>query len=99
MKDELRDAAMKWAWKRWEDGWTIQDQYDTVWDAGYEAGKPKWIPIRSAADLPTKTGWYLVTTTKTGTRTVIEALFKDGEFHERCVIAWQPLPEPYTEGE
>lgn len=62
-------------------------------DAGYSAGQSKWVRIEDRS--PEKRDWYLVTSNKTGALKVYEAEFADGAFNFRCVLAWQPLPQPY----
>jgi len=69
--------------------------------AGYEAGKPKWIPIRSADDLPKLDGSYLwkhhnkrhhfaENNHNTATRSA--------DYYVDRFCAYMPIP-PYTEGE
>ena len=70
-----------------------------------EVGKPKWIPI---PQMPSDEGLlYLLTVLEsysTKTEIAIRKLCKDDDgevyfpFSAGKVLAWQPLPEPYTEG-
>lgn len=75
-------------------------------DAGYEAGKPKWIPVSER--LPTKDGLYLIT--DTDTLEIEIAWCENGRFgffpNKGLRIrfealdhasAWQPLPDPFVE--
>lgn len=86
-----------------------RQSFNEDFDAGYEAGKPKWIPIRSADDLPKEYGEYYATTIvetdpfATEPR-VIKAVYDDitkDRFWLGSFSAWMPIvkPEPYTEGE
>ena len=73
---------------------------------GYEAGKPKWIPVTER--LPDEEGWYLVfTTPNRGYRSINKGQFIKGyewdNFKPRWrgaggtwtnVTHWMPLPEP-----
>lgn len=58
--------------------------------------KPQWIPVSER--LPDKPNMYTVTDSKGD---VVRFVFYDNEnsrtYWRRCVRAWMPLPEPYTE--
>ena len=65
--------------------------------------EPRWIPVSER--LPEKQGWYLVTRIDCGEYKFVDDSFlfleDDGTPHwsYKHVVAWQPLPEPYEEGE
>lgn len=75
---------------------------------GYEAGQPKWTPVRSEADLPIEDGYYLATVGAVGIdpdeTTCHELNWFKGKWYLPSdemiemgpVIAWMPLPTPFT---
>jgi len=89
-------------------GWGIpalREKLMAIYDTGYEAGKPKWIPVSER--LPNKDALYIVCCMGfippfTGT-----AWFNPGtqqwslmvDVFIRHITAWMPLPDSYTEGE
>jgi len=111
-KDELRDAATNIKTSEVERTWQAyltlpyrsKSEYKALvhgYAAGYEAGKPKWIPIRSADDLAQPEGLYWVTCQIDGRRfTATAVLSVDDELPGNAVAFCRiSEPEPYTEGE
>lgn len=77
-------------------------EYDRgQYEKGFRDGSKvnKWIPCSER--LPEEDGKYLVSTDGTFGIDVIDiARFENDEWFKSCkIIAWQPLPEPYKEGE
>jgi len=84
---------------------------DGMFDAGYDhaAAELRWIPIRSADDLPKENGYYLVTCGSVGIdpddTTSHELNWFGGKWYLPSdemiemdgVIAWMKKPKPYTE--
>lgn len=103
-EEQARDAAMKLAWERWEDGLTIQEQYDTVWDAALEYAN-RWTYCEDA--LPSEFDWYLVSIVDTndlGTFRYTDVVCFGHQIESgntwivneagQKVVAWRPRPEP-----
>lgn len=56
-----------------------------------------WIPVSER--LPGEDGFYLVTTDRTHNIIIDIAYYTDGIWHKASrILAWMPLPEPYTAG-
>lgn len=67
-------------------------------DAAYECGKHanKWIPVSER--LPEETGTYMTTIDYGENGLVTGQRYYYGiglKWNDECVIAWQPLPQPY----
>ena len=74
-----------------------RDQYQKGFEDGKKAG-PDWIPVSER--LPEESGFYIVTIADKYT-TYTNSLFfmkstPDMWEHDKRVIAWMPLPAPYT---
>lgn len=101
MTDELRKAAEIAGTRAFPAHPHFRGTGADLYIAGYEAGKPKWIPIRSADDLPKVGGSYLwkhhnkrhhfaENDHNTATRSA--------DYYVDRFCAYMPIP-PYTEGE
>lgn len=109
MKDERREAARDAAYRYLDWDEPVENDhcvpeytgYIAGYIVGYDAGKPKWIPIRSADDLAQPAGLYWVTCQIDGRRfTATAALSIDDELPGNTVAFCRiSEPEPYTEGE
>ena len=67
----------------------------------------KWNFIHTEADLPKESDWYFVTRIFNSRKYVATVFFNENTkrfYEDSCtplnnIIAWKPLPEPYTESE
>lgn len=74
--------------------------HELAYKKGYEAGKPKWIPVTER--LPEENGYYLccVKSFLFSGRTYINILkcdkngFMEGHIYTDDVTHWMPLPSP-----
>lgn len=74
----------------------IEGDYDLI--GKYEDAEERWIPVSERP--PEEDGDYLVTFQLLSLRPVEACTFTDGQwdkFGYEKVLAWQPLPSPYTQ--
>lgn len=77
-----------------------RDQYNKGYSDGarfgFEAGKPKWIPV--SEEPPKEMGTYMTTVNYGEHGLAVGQRYYYGEglgWDDDCVIAWMPLPAPY----
>ena len=78
--------------------------YKHGYEKGYEAGKPKWIPVSERLPEKCETVLCLLPTKECWVATwniVDDQMWSDGESwcSKDYVTNWMPLPEPPKEGE
>ena len=78
-----------------------RQQYDKGYINGYADAKAEhWIPV--SEKLPKETGTYMTTIDYGEYGLATGQRYYHGEvigWNDECVIAWQPLPEPYERSE
>jgi len=96
MKDELREAARTADFRYGK----INHEYDDGFDAGYEAGKPKWIPVSER--LPDTARFVWVTITDLGSFPLVFEAHRDFEgltLTGWCVKFYDAKYHPLTDGQ
>jgi len=111
--NELEKAVEAWKQKHEASGFRIHSGAVMCFEEGFAAGydhaaEMRWIPIRSAGDLPKENGYYLATCGSVGIdpddTTSHELNWFNGKWYLPSdemiemdgVIAWMKKPKPYT---
>lgn len=79
---------------------TVEDALDLAISALEKQEQDRWIPVTER--LPEKDGCYLVSVKNDHERRYSKTAWFDNDswtMVRQKVLAWRPLPEPYTEGE
>lgn len=109
MKDELREAARVVAEQKQRDDdvgslipceWSHLGIFRNGFDAGYEAGKPKWIPVSER--LPDTARFVWVTITDHGSLPLVFEAHRDSEgltLTGWCVKFYDAKYRPLTDGQ